>query len=102
MGPDAGQGALAPPLGLKANSPPEDISNQMNNGLLTMCGHSENTVQAGTPMTVPGEVSLSPWLETGRLLANFIWSKISRGASVGLPNEVGQSPLSVSSGGAFA
>ncbi len=42
-----------------------------------MCRHVDLTVQAGTPMTVPGEVSLSPWLETGRLLFRFIWSKIS-------------------------
>lgn len=58
-----------------------------------MRSYSDTTVQAGTPMTVIGEVSLSPWLEAGRLLTHFIYSKISRGTMIGLPIVVGQSPF---------
>jgi hypothetical protein len=42
-----------------------------------MLCHAYPAVQAGTPMTAPGDVSLSPWLETGRRLCHIIWSKIS-------------------------
>lgn len=52
----------------------------------------DGAVQAGTPMTAIGEVSLLPWLEAGRLFRQFIYSKISRGALIGLPIEAGQSP----------
>jgi len=37
------------------------------------------TVQAGTPMTVTGDVSLLPWLGAERPALYIICSKISRG-----------------------
>lgn len=52
----------------------------------------DGAVQAGTKMTAVGEVSLLPWLEAGRLFCQFIYSKISRGASIGKPIEAGQRP----------
>lgn len=53
----------------------------------------EGAVQAGTPMTAIGDVSLSPWLEAGRRLCPIIYSKISRGALIGVPVKVGQRPF---------
>ncbi len=65
--------------------------------------HNDLAVQAGTPMTAIGDVSLSPWLETERPLSPIIYPKISRGTSVGLPSEVGQRPAFalVAEGGAW-
>lgn len=62
---------------------------------------SDWAVQAGTPMIAIGDVSLSPCLEAGRPLCPIIYSKISRGALIGLPIEVGQRPSFLSVGKAL-
>ncbi len=64
-----------------------------------MSAYVESAVQAGTPMTAIGDVSLSPWLETERPSWSIIYSKISRGALIGLPIEAGQRPSCFVSGG---
>jgi hypothetical protein len=64
-----------------------------------MSAYVESAVQAGTPMTAIGDVSLSPWLETERPSSSIIYSKISRGALIGMPIKAGQSPSSLSGEG---
>ena len=44
---------------------------------------SENAVQAGTPMTATGDVSLLPFAGAGRLYQYFICSEISPGGPGG-------------------
>jgi hypothetical protein len=62
---------------------------------------SDWAVQAGTPMALMGDVSLSPWLGTERLLCRNTYSIISRGAMISLPIEVGQRPFCLSIGRAL-
>jgi len=62
--------------------------------MLTFRPQPRNTVQAGTPMTVTGEDSLSPWLGAGRPVV-FICSQISSGGGDAERGAVGgrQHPL---------